>query len=261
MAEARGAGTARTKLACTNLAHAIAASGAEDKRALRLMQWPNIAIVSAYNDMLSAHQPLERFPSLIKAAAREAGAVAQFAGGVPAMCDGVTQGMPGMELSLLSRDVIAMATAVALTHNVFDAALCLGVCDKIVPGLLIGALAFGHLPVVFVPGGPMSSGLANREKARVRQFAMYDTGLVGDVLEAYERLILDAMRGDHTLFTTAEGIERLREVSTPLLESPPPVRVYAAGSWGPNAIHQLVAPHAWRLPFERTWRDPNPAGA
>ena len=134
MAEARATGSARNKLACGNLAHAIAASTAEDKRALRLMQWPNIGIVSAYNDLLSAHQPLERFPALIKAAAREAGAVAQFAGGVPAMCDGVTQGMPGMELSLFSRDVIAMATAVALTHNVFDAALCLGVCDKIVPG-------------------------------------------------------------------------------------------------------------------------------
>ena len=168
-AAARAAGSARTKLACGNLAHAIAASSAEEKRALRLMQWPNIGIVSAYNDLLSAHQPFERFPALIKAAAREAGAVAQFAGGVPAMCDGVTQGMPGMELSLFSRDVIAMATAVALTHNVFDAALCLGVCDKIVPGLLIGALAFGHLPVVFVPGGPMPSGLPNREKARIRQ--------------------------------------------------------------------------------------------
>src|SRR5262252_8832048 len=167
--EAAGRGPQRGKLACGNLAHAIAASTAEDKRALRLMQWPNIGIVSAYNDLLSAHQPLERFPALIKAAAREAGAVAQFAGGVPAMCDGVTQGMPGMELSLFSRDVIAMATAVALTHNVFDAALCLGVCDKIVPGLLIGALAFGHLPVVFVPGGPMPSGLPNREKARIRQ--------------------------------------------------------------------------------------------
>ena len=168
-AGARAAGSARNRLACGNLAHAIAASGPEDKRALRLMQWPNIGIVSAYNDLLSAHQPLERFPALIKAAAREAGAIAQFAGGVPAMCDGVTQGMPGMELSLFSRDVIAMATAVALTHNVFDAALCLGVCDKIVPGLLIGALAFGHLPVLFVPGGPMPSGLPNREKARIRQ--------------------------------------------------------------------------------------------
>src|SRR6185369_9432768 len=120
-------------------------------------------------DLLSAHQPLERFPALIKAAAREAGAVAQVAGGVPAMCDGVTKGQPGMELSLFSRDVIAMGTAVALTHAVFDAALCLGVCDKIVPGLLIGALQFAHLPVVFVPGGPMTSGLSNDEKSRIRQ--------------------------------------------------------------------------------------------
>lgn len=119
----------------------------------------------AYNDKLSAHQPLERSPSLIKMAAREAGAVAQFAGGVPAKCDGVTQGLPGMELSLFSRDVIAMATAVALSHDMFDAALCLGVCDKIVPGLLIGALSFGHLPVIFGPGGPMPSGIANQEKS------------------------------------------------------------------------------------------------
>jgi len=136
---------------------------------------PNVAIVSAYNDMLSAHQPLERFPDIIRAAAREAGATAQFAGGVPAMCDGVTQGRPGMELSLFSRDVIAMSTAIALTHDAFDAALMLGVCDKIVPGLFVGALAFGHLPVIFVPGGPMTSGLPNPEKARIR--ALYAQGL------------------------------------------------------------------------------------
>ena len=148
---AKGDGSARTRLGCTNLAHAFAASDAGDKEGLKGLRWPNLAIVSAYNDMLSAHQPLERFPALIKRAAREAGAVAQFAGGVPAMCDGVTQGQPGMELSLFSRDVIAMATGVALSHDMFDAVLCLGVCDKIVPGLLIGALAFGHLPVVFVP--------------------------------------------------------------------------------------------------------------
>src|SRR6185295_15447811 len=176
-ADARAAGSARNRLACGNLAHAIAASAPEDKRSLRLMQWPNIGIVSAYNDLLSAHQPLERFPALIKAAAREAGAVAQFAGGVPAMCDGVTQGMPGMELSLFSRDVIAMATGVALAHNMFDAALYLGICDKIVPGLLMGALAFGHLPGLFVPGGPMPSGVPNKEKARVRQ--LFAEGKVG----------------------------------------------------------------------------------
>jgi len=144
---------------------------------LRSQQRPNLAIVSSYNDMLSAHQPLGRFPEIIKQAARDAGAVAQFAGGVPAMCDGVTQGQPGMELSLFSRDVIAMATAIALSHNVFDGVLCLGVCDKIVPGLLIGALQFGHLPVVFVPGGPMTSGLANTEKARIRE--LHAQGKVG----------------------------------------------------------------------------------
>lgn len=169
MRHAAGHGPTRGQLACTNLAHGFAAAGSADKDALRQLRWPNIAIVSAYNDMLSAHQPFERFPALIKLAAREAGAVAQFAGGVPAMCDGVTQGQPGMELSLFSRDVIAMATGIALSHNMFDAALCLGVCDKIVPGLLIGALTFGHLPVIFVPGGPMSSGIPNKEKARIRQ--------------------------------------------------------------------------------------------
>jgi 6-phosphogluconate dehydratase len=138
---------------------------------------PNLGIVSAYNDMLSAHQPLEEYPALIKDAAREVGATAQFAGGVPAMCDGVTQGRPGMELSLFSRDVIAMATGIALTHDAFDGALYLGVCDKIVPGLLIGALTFSHLPAMFVPAGPMTSGLPNSEKARIR--ALYAEGKVG----------------------------------------------------------------------------------
>src|SRR5450755_3615813 len=165
MDAARRRGSARAGLSCTNLAHGFAASEAGDKEALKLMRWPNVAIVSAYNDMLSAHQPLQNYPALIKRAAREAGAIAQFAGGVPAMCDGVTQGQPGMELSLFSRDVIAMATGVALAHNMFDSALCLGVCDKIVPGLLMGALAFGHLPVIFVPAGPMTSGISNPEKA------------------------------------------------------------------------------------------------
>src|ERR1700688_4433262 len=174
MDAARQRGAARAGLSCTNLAHGFAASGASDKEALKLMRWPNVAIVSAYNDMLSAHQPLERYPALIKTAAREAGAVAQFAGGVPAMCDGVTQGQPGMELSLFSRDVIAMATAVALTHDAFDAALMLGICDKIVPGLTMGALSFGHLPVIFVPGGPMTSGVSNAQKAKVR--ALYAQG-------------------------------------------------------------------------------------
>lgn len=165
-------GPQRRKLSCGNLAHGFAACGREDKRALSGDAHPNLAIVSAYNDMLSAHQPFERFPGVIKEAAREVQAVAQFAGGVPAMCDGVTQGRPGMELSLFSRDVIALSTAIALSHDMFDGILCLGVCDKIVPGLMIGALSFGHLPVVFVPAGPMPSGLPNPEKARVRrQFA------------------------------------------------------------------------------------------
>src|SRR5260370_10681750 len=169
MDAARRRGSARGGLSCTNLAHGFAASDATDKEALKLMRWPNVAMVSAYNDMLSAHQPLERYPALIKRAAREAGAVAQFAGGVPAMCDRVTQGQHAMKMSLFSRDVIAMATGVALAHNMFDSALCLGICDKIVPGMLMGALAFGHLPVIFVPGEPMPSGVPNNEKARIRQ--------------------------------------------------------------------------------------------
>ncbi len=167
----------RGKLSCGNLAHGFAACAADEKSDLMGNDKANIAIVSAYNDMLSAHQPLEAFPAIIKRAAREAGAVAQFAGGVPAMCDGVTQGRPGMELSLFSRDVIAQATAVALSHDMFDAALYLGVCDKIVPGLLIGALAFGHLPGIFVPGGPMPSGMPNAEKSRIRQ--LHAEGKVG----------------------------------------------------------------------------------
>src|SRR5579859_5498741 len=159
----------RTDLGCANIAHGFAACASDDKSALRAGAKPNVAIVSAYNDMLSAHQPLEHFPDVIKQAVREAGGVAQFAGGVPAMCDGVTQGRAGMELSLFSRDVIAMGTAIALSHDMFDGALLLGVCDKIVPGLVIGALTFGHLPIILVPGGPMTSGIPNKEKARVRQ--------------------------------------------------------------------------------------------
>jgi phosphogluconate dehydratase len=174
---ARSADPGRAKLSCANWAHAFAASPSGDKLRALDPNAPNIGIVSAYNDMLSAHQPLERFPELIKAAAREAGATAQFAGGVPAMCDGVTQGRPGMELSLFSREVIAMSVAVALTHDAFDGALMLGVCDKIVPGLFIGALTFGHLPSIFVPAGPMTSGISNAEKARVR--ALYAEGKVG----------------------------------------------------------------------------------
>ena len=170
-------GRQRSVLACGNLAHGFAACTADDKADLTGNKKDNIAIVSAYNDMLSAHEPYQHFPELIKQAAREAGGVAQFAGGVPAMCDGVTQGQPGMELSLFSRDVIAMSTAIALSHNMLDGALYLGVCDKIVPGLLIGALSFGHLPAVFVPAGPMPSGLPNKEKVRIRQ--LYAEGKVG----------------------------------------------------------------------------------
>ena len=158
----------RSHLGCGNLAHAYAASGA-DKDALTEGRSPNIAIVTAYNDMLSSHQPYAEFPAIIKEAARSVGATAQVAGGVPAMCDGVTQGQPGMELSLFSRDVIAMAASVALSHNTFDAAVFLGVCDKIVPGLIIAAAAFGHLPAVFLPSGPMPSGLPNDRKAKIRQ--------------------------------------------------------------------------------------------
>ncbi|MGC6473180.1 MAG: phosphogluconate dehydratase [Candidatus Puniceispirillaceae bacterium] len=161
----------RRSVACSNMAHVAAAAGPDQDELLSQSEKlkPNIAVITAYNDMLSAHQPFENYPALIRAAAREAGATAQVAGGVPAMCDGVTQGRPGMEMSLLSRDIIAMSTAVGLSHNVYDAALCLGVCDKIVPGLVMGALSFGHLPVIFVPAGPMESGLPNAEKAQIRK--------------------------------------------------------------------------------------------
>ena len=208
--EVGGKGVSRSRLGCTNLAHAFAASERGDKEGLKALAWPNLAIVSAYNDMLSAHQPLERYPALIKRAAREAGAVAQFAGGVPAMCDGVTQGQPGMELSLFSRDVIAMSTGVALAHDAFDAVLCLGVCDKIVPGLLIGALAFGHLPTVFVPAGPMPSGLPNSDKARVRR--EYAEGKVGRdaLLEAEMQSYHSA--GTCTFYGTANSNQFLMEV-------------------------------------------------
>jgi phosphogluconate dehydratase len=170
--EARKAGPGRQHLSCGNLAHAFAAAPLGDKLTIR-GRAPNIGIVTSYNDMLSAHQPFKDYPDIIKDAARKAGAAAQVAGGTPAMCDGVTQGRPGMELSLFSRDVIALSTAVALTHDAFDAAIMLGTCDKIVPGLVIGALSFGHLPIIFSPAGPMPSGISNKEKAKVReQFAL-----------------------------------------------------------------------------------------
>jgi len=207
---ARHAGPGRAKLSCANWAHAFAASDAGDKTRMRDPTAPNVAIVSAYNDMLSAHQPLERFPPIIKRAAHEIGATAQFAGGVPAMCDGVTQGRPGMELSLFSRDVIAMSTAVALTHDAFDAALMLGICDKIVPGLFIGAAAFGHLPVIFVPGGPMTSGISNAEKARVR--ALYAQGKA-----TREELLDSEMKSYHgpgtcTFYGTANSNQMMMEM-------------------------------------------------
>jgi len=204
------ASATRSRLSCTNLAHGFAASTTQDKNELKRLQWPNLAIVTSYNDMLSAHQPFERFPGLMRVAAREAGATAQVAGGVPAMCDGVTQGQTGMELSLFSRDVIAMSTALALSHNMFDATLCLGVCDKIVPGLLIGALTFGHLPTLFVPGGPMPSGVANQDKARIRK--LYAEGKVGraELLESESGSYHSA--GTCTFYGTANSNQMLMEV-------------------------------------------------
>ena len=206
---ARERSPARARLSCGNLAHGFAASG-DDKPMLRGKRGPNIGIVTAYNDMLSAHQPFRNYPELIRMAARNAGGSAQVAGGVPAMCDGVTQGRAGMELSLFSRDVIAMATAVSLSHEMFDAALLLGVCDKIVPGLLIGALSFGHLPVILVPAGPMPSGLPNKQKAQVRQ--AYAEG------KASEDELLDAESASYhspgtcTFYGTANSNQMMMEM-------------------------------------------------
>ncbi|WP_241262943.1 phosphogluconate dehydratase [Parahaliea mediterranea] len=210
MDEMRGDGPLRGGLSCSNLAHGFAACGEQDKQSLKLTEAANIGIVNAYNDMLSAHQPLGEFPDLIKRAAHAVGCTAQVAGGVPAMCDGVTQGTAGMELSLFSRDIIAGATAIALSHNMFDGALCLGVCDKIVPGLLIGALSFGHLPVIFAPAGPMTSGLSNKEKAAVRQ--LYAEGKVGreELLEAESQAYHG--EGTCTFYGTANSNQMLMEV-------------------------------------------------
>jgi phosphogluconate dehydratase len=199
----------RSGLGCGNLAHGFAACGADDKSALRGESAANLAIITAYNDMLSAHQPYERFPSLIKAAAREVGAVAQVAGGVPAMCDGVTQGRPGMELSLFSRDIIAMSAAIALSHDMFDAAVFLGVCDKIVPGLVIAALTFGHLPAVFIPAGPMPSGLGNEPKSAVRQLFAEGKATRAQLLEA-EAAAYHAP-GTCTFYGTANSNQMLME--------------------------------------------------
>jgi phosphogluconate dehydratase len=207
---AAGTRANRARLSCGNLAHGFAVCAPNEKVALGGGEVPNLGIITSYNDMLSAHQPFEFFPQLIKQAAREAGGIAQVAGGVPAMCDGVTQGQPGMELSLFSRDVIAMATAVGLSHNMFDAAVYLGVCDKIVPGLVIGALTFGHLPAVFIPAGPMTSGLPNDEKARVRQ--LYAEGKVGraELLEAESKSYHGP--GTCTFYGTANSNQMLMEI-------------------------------------------------
>ncbi|HEY5802062.1 MAG TPA: dihydroxy-acid dehydratase, partial [Burkholderiaceae bacterium] len=203
-------GVQRGALSCTNLAHGFAAFPVNDKLILKEQKKASVAIVSSYNDMLSAHQPYEQFPKIIKDAVREAGAVAQFASGVPAMCDGVTQGQPGMELSLFSRDTIAMSTAIGLSHNMFDSALYLGVCDKIVPGLLIGALHFGHLPAVFVPAGPMTSGLSNKAKAAVRQRYALGQASREELLESEAQSYHSA--GTCTFYGTANSNQLLMEV-------------------------------------------------
>ncbi len=200
----------RSSLSCGNLAHGFAACSQGDKDTLKFMNKANVAIVSAYNDMLSAHQPYEKFPDMIRAAAHNMGSVAQFAGGTPAMCDGVTQGQPGMELSLFSRDTIAMSTAVAMSHNMFDATVLLGICDKIVPGLLIGSLSFGYLPTILVPAGPMPSGLPNKEKQRIRQ--LYAEGKIGkdELLEAESKSYHSP--GTCTFYGTANSNQLLVEV-------------------------------------------------
>jgi phosphogluconate dehydratase len=210
IAAARDAGPHRRRLSCGNLAHGFAASGPSDKAALRGVRVPNIGIVTAYNDMLSAHQPYERYPELIRQTARAAGATAQVAGGVPAMCDGVTQGRAGMELSLFSRDVIALSAGVALSHDMFDAALFLGICDKIVPGLLIAALTFGHLPAIFVPAGPMPSGISNDEKSKVRQLFAEGKATREQLLEAEARSY--HAPGTCTFYGTANSNQMLMEI-------------------------------------------------
>ncbi|MCX7693071.1 phosphogluconate dehydratase [Tepidimonas taiwanensis] len=210
VARNRKPGPYRQALGCANLAHAWAAMPGEDKLRLREMRVPNLAIITAYNDMLSAHQPYEHYPPMLREAARRRGATAQVAAGVPAMCDGVTQGYEGMELSLFSRDTIALATAVGLSHAMFDGVLLLGICDKIVPGLLMGALAFGHLPAVFVPSGPMPSGLSNADKSRIRQ--QYAEGKVGrDALLAAEEAAYHGP-GTCTFYGTANSNQMLLEL-------------------------------------------------
>ncbi|MFN3354039.1 MAG: phosphogluconate dehydratase [Brevundimonas sp.] len=211
MDAARDRGVARAKLSCANWAHAFAGQTVADKLTMMGGKAPNVGIVTAYNDMLSAHQPFERFPEIIRQAAREVGATAQVAGGTPAMCDGVTQGRPGMELSLFSRDVIAMSTGIALTHDAFDAAVCLGVCDKIVPGLFMGSLAFGHLPVIFAPAGPMPSGIPNAEKARVR--AEYAQGKVDRQTLLESEVASYHSPGTCTFYGTANSNQMMMEMA------------------------------------------------
>ncbi len=210
MEQAARDGAQREVLSCGNLVHGFAASPEADKERLKGYKSPNVAIVTAYNDMLSAHAPYKNYPDQIKTAAASIGATAQVAGGVPAMCDGVTQGQPGMELSLFSRDQIALSTAIALSHNMFDAVTCLGICDKIVPGLLIGALRFAHLPVMFIPAGPMSTGLSNSEKQRVRK--QYRAGEVGrdELLEAESKSYHG--QGTCTFYGTANSNQMLMEM-------------------------------------------------
>lgn len=210
MGELKAQSPQRSTLSCGNLAHGFAACNQSDKDTLKFMNKANVAIVSAYNDMLSAHQPYQDFPDVIRKAANGMGSVAQFAGGTPAMCDGVTQGQPGMELSLFSRDTIAMSTSVALSHNMFDATMLLGICDKIVPGLLIGSLSFGYLPTILVPAGPMPSGLPNKEKQRIRQ--LYAEGKIGkdELLEAESQSYHSP--GTCTFYGTANSNQLLVEV-------------------------------------------------
>ncbi|MGN2243487.1 phosphogluconate dehydratase [Frateuria sp. GZRR33] len=209
-AAAGGDGPHRAQLSCGNLAHGFAGCTGDDKAALREGRGPNLGIVTAYNDMLSAHRPYERYPALIRELAHQFGATAQVAGGVPAMCDGVTQGRAGMELSLFSRDVIAMATAVALSHDMFDGALYLGICDKIVPGLLIGALSFGHLPGAFVPSGPMPSGIPNEQKSKVRQAFAEGKATRAELLEAEAASYHSP--GTCTFYGTANSNQMLMEI-------------------------------------------------
>ena len=208
--DAKNQGVHRSALSCGNLAHGFAACNPSDKTAIKQLNKANIGIITSFNDMLSAHQPYGEYPDMLKQACNEIGSVAQVAGGVPAMCDGVTQGQPGMELSLLSREVIAMGTAVGLSHNMFDGALLLGICDKIVPGLLIGALSFGHLPMLFVPAGPMKSGIPNKEKARIRQ--QYAQGEVdrAALLDAESKSYHSA--GTCTFYGTANSNQLMLEV-------------------------------------------------